>query len=137
MLCERLERVGVEIINNLETNVSIREKLFSLAYGFFKYASMCISSLMRDVDEHLSDDLIRKVYVVYEQCIVEPHRSMIRSGMENGELQDQWDQVDLLTDVWLGLLDSLSRQAFTKKQDEAALTQLSLTVVSVFLDGVA
>lgn len=137
VLCERLERVGVEIINNLETNLSIREKLFSLAYGFFKYASMCISSLMRDVDEHLSDDLIRKVYAVYEQCIVEPHRSMIRSGMENGELQDQLDQADLLTDVWLGLLDSLSRQAFTKKQDEAALTQLSLTVVSVFLDGVA
>lgn len=137
VLCERLERVGVEIIKNVEANLRIREKLFSLAYGFFKYASMCISSLMRDVDEHLSDDLARKVYRLYEEFIVEPHRSMIRSGMKSGELQNQLDQVDLLTDVWLGLLDSLSRQAFTKKQDEAALTQLSLTVVSVFLDGVA
>jgi hypothetical protein len=57
--------------------------------------------------------------------------------MMKGELQNQLGHVDLLTDVWLGLLDSLSRQAFEKKQDEAALTQLSLTVVSVFLDGVA
>jgi AcrR family transcriptional regulator len=137
VLCERLERVGVEIIKNLETNLSIREKLFSLAYGFFKYASMSISSLMRDVDEHLSEDLIHKVHDAYEKWIVEPQRSMIRSAMEKGELQNQLDQADLLTDVWLGLLDSLSRQAFVKKQDEAALTQFSLTVVSVFLDGVA
>jgi len=137
VLCECLERVNVEIIKSMGANLGMREQLFSLAYGFFKYASMCMSSLMRDADEHLSDSLIRKVHLAYNQYIVEPHRNILRMGMESGELQNQLVQVDLLIDVWLGLLDSLSQQAFTKKQDEAALTQLSLTVVSVFLDGVA
>ncbi|WP_028777395.1 TetR/AcrR family transcriptional regulator [Shimazuella kribbensis] len=137
VLCERLERVSVEILKNIESNVSIREKLFSLSYGFFRYASMCMSTLMRDVDEHLSEGLVRKVHLAYEQYIVEPHRSMIRIGMKKGEIQNQFDQVEVLADIWLGLLDSLSQKAFAKKQDEAALTQLSLTVVSVFLDGVA
>jgi AcrR family transcriptional regulator len=137
VLCERLGRVSKEIIKNIESDASIREILFTLAYGFFKYASMCMTSLMRDVDEHLSDNLVETVYRAYDQYIIEPHRQLLRTGMTKGELQDQLDHVDLLTDVWLGLLDSLSRQALEKKQDEAALTQLSLTVVSVFLDGVA
>ncbi len=137
VLCERLERVSVEIIKSIETNSGIRDKLFSLAYGFFRYASMCMSMLMRDADEHLSDELIRKVNLAYEQYIVKPQSNLIQAGMNSGELQNQLDHVDLLTDVWLGLLDSLSQKAFAKKQDEAALTQLSLTVVSVFLYGVA
>jgi AcrR family transcriptional regulator len=137
VLCDRLERVNIEIIKSMEANLGMREKLFALAYGFFKYASMCMSSLMRDVDGHLSDNLIEKVHHAYKQYIVEPHRNMIRAGMESSELQNRLHQVDLLTDVWLGLLDSLSQQAFNKKQDETALTQLSITVVSVFLDGVA
>ncbi|MCH5584516.1 hypothetical protein MK805_05975 [Shimazuella sp. AN120528] len=47
----------------------------------------------------------------------------------NSELKD--------TEKLILFHNSLSQQAFAKKQDEAALTQLSLTVVSVFSDGIA
>lgn len=137
VLCDRLERAGKEIVASIEGNSSIREKLFALAYGFFRFSSMCISTLMRDVDEQLSPILIRKVHKTYDSCIVEPHRKMLLTGMEQGELKFQPDHVYLLTDIWLGLLDAMSRQAVLLKQNDPAITQLSLTIISVFLDGVS
>lgn len=138
VLCTRLERVSKEILKGMEGSQSIRSKLFELAYVFFRCSSMSLSSLMRDVEEHLQASLIQQVQETYERYIVIPYMNMLQKAMETGEIQYQPDRLRMLTDIWLGMLDSLSCQiSLVPENQEPKLLETAQTVVSVFMDGVA
>ncbi|MBA4494604.1 TetR/AcrR family transcriptional regulator [Paenactinomyces guangxiensis] len=137
VICDCLERTGKEIVAGIERKGTVREKLFHLAYGYFLYARMSISTFMRDVEEHLHSCLVEKVRTTYDLFIVEPHCELIRRGMESGELENHPDQVRLFTDIWLGLLDSLSAHVFYMREDREKLLETTEMIVSVFLDGVS
>lgn len=137
VLCDRLARAGKEILAVIHSEGALREKLFGLAYGFFRFSSISFSSLMRDVELQLKPTLINKVHASYNQWIAEPHERLFLERMEQGELINKPDQVSLLVDIWLGLLDALSQRGLNVDQDHEQLVELTQTVVSVFMEGVS
>ncbi|WP_147635447.1 TetR/AcrR family transcriptional regulator [Risungbinella massiliensis] len=137
VLCTHLERVSKEILKGLEGSQSIRSKLFELAYVFFRCAPISMSTLMRDVEEHLEASLIQQVQETYERYIVIPYMNMLQIAMETGEIQNQADRLRTLVDIWLGMLDALSCQiTIFQDNQEPKLLETAQTVVNVFMDGV-
>ncbi|TCS96655.1 TetR/AcrR family transcriptional regulator [Hazenella coriacea] len=136
VLCDCLARIGKEIVTVIDGVGTVREKLFGLAYGFFRFAPMSMSSLMRDVDSKLDSTLIKKVYASYDRWIIDPHEMLFLKGMKQGELEDDHNQVRLRVDMWLGLLDALSQRRTYVGKDHEKLVELTQTVVTQFMDGI-
>lgn len=130
-----LEKVGEEIRATIGDARSVREKLYDLAYGFYKYAAMSLHTLLRDVTEQLSQELAEQVCQTFEEQIVKPHRALFEEAMRRGEFRSEPEKIPIYTDIWLGLLDALVIRAFEENTDEKIVT-IAQSVVSVFMDGV-
>lgn len=137
VLCDQLEQIMKESWKKIDSNQSLRSKLFDLAYGYFRSASFTLSTFIRDVEEHLNPSLRKRVYDAYERCILMPYVQMFQRAMEAGEIENQPERLILLAKIWLGMLDSLSVQFdFAKTNLESNLLEAVQTVVSLYLDGI-
>lgn len=136
VMCKKLEFAGTHIQRGIAKGGNVRERLTSLAAGFFHYASMSMQPLMRDVDEQLRPELTERVYQTMHREIVKPLQNLLQEGMEQGELVARAADIPILVDLWLGMLDTLAKYCH-KDASREEIYQLAEKVVTLFMDGIA
>ncbi len=115
----------------------LQDNLRHLAIGYMEFSPTSMTSMMRDVDEHISQEHTDQILKAYDTCIAGPFRELFKQARERGELQKFDDQtINDVTNVFLGLLDAFRVSMVSQFGKEFNFEHYGNLSVDIFLDGV-
>jgi AcrR family transcriptional regulator len=134
VLCDLLRLIGGyvrEVVGN-ET-LSVRQRLFELAFGYFRYADATLEPVLRDTNELIGARHARAVWDAYEEDFFGPMRELMRMGMRAGELREL--DPDVLVRAFLSLLDGFTAPGGHAMRDDTEHRRIAEITVALFADG--
>jgi AcrR family transcriptional regulator len=136
VLCDLLRLIGGyvrEVVGN--EALSVRQRLFELAFGYFRYADATLEPVLRDTNELIGAQHARAVWAAYESEFFGPMRELMRVGMRVGELREL--DPDVLVRAFLCLLDGFTAPGGHATRDDAEHRRIAEVMVALFADGAA
>jgi len=146
MLVALLIRVGAHIRRVTLLEAPVRERLEALALGYFRNADATMEPMLRDTEQLIGPERAALVWAAYEQEMLTPLMTLMRAGMETGEVRHGDERI--LTRAFCSLLDAFSTpgqhatapdsaSAPATSHEEVARAEVARAVTSLFLDGAA
>ena len=136
VFCDLLRLIGGyirEVVGN--EALSVRQRLFELAFGYFRYADATLEPMIRDTNELIGARHARMVWEAYESEFFGPMREFMRAGMRAGELREI--DADVLVRAFLSLLDGFTAPGGHATRDDAEHRRIAEIMVGLFAEGAA
>jgi len=136
VLCDLLRLIGGYVRQVVvESRLSMRQRLFELAFGYFRYADATLEPVLRDTNELIGAQHARAVWEAYEGEFFGPMRELMREGMRTGELRTL--DPDVLVRAFLSLLDGFTAPGGHAMRDDDEHRRVAETIVGLFVEGAA
>ncbi|HEY7781915.1 MAG TPA: TetR/AcrR family transcriptional regulator [Ktedonobacterales bacterium] len=135
VLLDVLREVGGYIRAVTQAPLTVGERLYELALGYFRHADTTLEPTLRDADALLGPDWAARVRTIYNDEIVAPIERMVRTGIQCGELRPADSQV--AARAFLVLLDGFTARGGHTARTDAEHQAVAASVMTLYLDGVA
>ncbi|HEY9688005.1 MAG TPA: TetR/AcrR family transcriptional regulator [Coleofasciculaceae cyanobacterium] len=129
-----IEQTSVYFSPMLEQPVPLRSKLAMLTEGFFENSPISLSSLLRDVSQHLGDGSSKRIRDLYHERIYRPFESVLQDGINAGELKPV-KNIRLLAELFLTMLDWLTLRFALHDGPPLDSKEKAYQVVALFMEG--
>lgn len=135
VLLDMMQRAHPYILSGINPKQSLHQQLATEAQGFFENSPTCLSLMLSNASDHLSEASLATVRQAYQTYILEPFIGMFRQAMSQDEISDS--DPALLAAMVISTLDGMHMQRKFEGTPPAAIPCLSQTLATLIINGCA
>jgi AcrR family transcriptional regulator len=133
VLIHMLQRGKSFIELGVEGETTLRGQLSKLMAGYFEHCPTCLSSLLKDVLEHLKPETRQRIITAYEANILATLEGVFHAGIQNGEIAET--DTATMARLFISLVDGFTLNAMFLHGRPFDYRQKAEHIVDLLLNG--
>jgi AcrR family transcriptional regulator len=105
VLTNLMEKASPFMLDALDQEISLREKLTIVVYGYYETCQMCMTYLLKDGLDNLSGSQLAIIQSALNKNILDPLEQLFAEGIRQGELEGADPRI--MAEIVISALDGL------------------------------